>query len=101
MTIFVKLPPNSGHFLIKDKFIKTHRYPLFRGFTLYNDGYNERRIQVTLSESKAVLLVTRLNILMLLTIITKIPTADALRVLHPPLNNEHQQANTESNKYEM
>ena len=28
----VKLPHNSGHLLITDKFDKTRRYPLFRGF---------------------------------------------------------------------
>ena len=33
LTIFVKLPPNSGH-PIADKFFKTHRGPLFRGFTI-------------------------------------------------------------------
>ena len=27
MIIFVKLPPNSGHFLITDNFLKTLRYP--------------------------------------------------------------------------
>ena len=34
MTISVKLPPNSGHLLITDKFFKTCRCPLFRGFTV-------------------------------------------------------------------
>ena len=34
MTISVKLPPNSGHLLITDKFFKTRRCPLFRGFTV-------------------------------------------------------------------
>ena len=32
MTIFVKLSPNSEHLLIIDKFLKTRRCPLFRGF---------------------------------------------------------------------
>ena len=35
MTISVKLPPNSGQLLITDKFLKTCRCPLFRGFTVY------------------------------------------------------------------
>ena len=34
MTIFVKLPPNSGHLLITDKLFKTRRCPLFRGSTV-------------------------------------------------------------------
>ena len=32
--IFVKLPPNRGHLSITDKFCKTRRCPLFRGFTV-------------------------------------------------------------------
>ena len=34
VTIFVKFPPNSGHLSIADKFLKTRRCPLFRGFTV-------------------------------------------------------------------
>ena len=34
MTIFLKLPPNSGHLPITDKFLKTHRCPLFWCFTV-------------------------------------------------------------------
>ena len=30
VTIFFKLPPNSGHLSITDKFFKTRRCPLFR-----------------------------------------------------------------------
>ena len=32
--IFVKLLPNSGHLSVTDKFCKTRRCPLFRGFTV-------------------------------------------------------------------
>ena len=32
MRIFLKLPPNSRHLSITDKFVKTRRCPLFRGF---------------------------------------------------------------------
>ena len=32
MTVYVKLPPNSEHLSITDKFFKTRRCPLFRGF---------------------------------------------------------------------
>ena len=35
MTIFVKLPPNDEHLLIMDKYFKTRRCPLFRGFTVF------------------------------------------------------------------
>ena len=35
LTIFVKLSPNSRHLLIKDKFFKTRRCQLFRGFTVF------------------------------------------------------------------
>ena len=35
MTIFVKLPPNNEHLLIMDKYFKTRRCPLFRGFTVF------------------------------------------------------------------
>ena len=35
VTIFVKLPPNSGHLSVTDKFFKTRRCPLFRGFTVF------------------------------------------------------------------
>ena len=38
MAIFVKLPPNSGHLLITDKFFNTRRCPLFRGFTVVDNG---------------------------------------------------------------
>ena len=34
MTIFSKLPLNSGHLSITDKFLKTRRCPLFRVFTV-------------------------------------------------------------------
>ena len=34
VTIFVNLPPNSGHVSIADKFFKTRRCPLFGGFTI-------------------------------------------------------------------
>ena len=34
MTIFFKLPPNSGHLSITGKFFKTRRCALFRGFTV-------------------------------------------------------------------
>ena len=34
VTIFFKLPPNSGHLSITDKFFKTSRCPVFRGFTV-------------------------------------------------------------------
>ena len=34
MTIFFKLPPNSGRLSITDKFLKTRRCPLLRGFTV-------------------------------------------------------------------
>ena len=34
MTIFLKLPPNSGHLSITDKFFETQRYLLFRCFTV-------------------------------------------------------------------
>ena len=34
MTIFFKLPSNSGHLSITDKFFKTRRCPLFRGLTI-------------------------------------------------------------------
>ena len=34
MTIFFKLPPNSGHLSITDNLPKTHRCQLFRGFTV-------------------------------------------------------------------
>ena len=37
MTIYVKLPPNSGHLSIMDKFFKTRRCPLFRGFTVFSE----------------------------------------------------------------
>ena len=36
MTICFKLPPNSGHFSITEKFVKTNRCLLFRGFTVYD-----------------------------------------------------------------
>ena len=36
VAIFAKLPPNSRSLLITDKFFKTHRCPLFRGFTVFN-----------------------------------------------------------------
>ena len=35
MTIFAKLPSNSGHLLITNNFFKTRRCPLFRGFTVF------------------------------------------------------------------
>ena len=34
MTVCVKLPPNSGHLLIMENFLKTCRFPLFRGFAV-------------------------------------------------------------------
>ena len=34
VTIFLKLPSNSGHLSITDKFLKTRRRPLFRDFTI-------------------------------------------------------------------
>ena len=34
VTIFLKLPPNSGHLSITDKFFKTRRCPLIRGITV-------------------------------------------------------------------
>ena len=34
-TISVKLPPNKEHLLITEKFFKTLRCPLFRGFTVF------------------------------------------------------------------
>ena len=34
VTISVKLPPNSGYLLITDKFFKTRRCPLSRGFAI-------------------------------------------------------------------
>ena len=34
VTTFVNLPPNSGHLSMTDKFYKTRRCPLFRGFTV-------------------------------------------------------------------
>ena len=34
VTIFFKLPPNSGHLSITDKFFQTRRCPLCRGFTI-------------------------------------------------------------------
>ena len=34
MTIFLKLPPNSGNFSITDKLFKTRRCPLLRSFTV-------------------------------------------------------------------
>ena len=58
MIIFVKFTPNSGHLSITDKYFKTRRCPLFRGFTVYcltlcsdqkwfyfqiNDGYWKRQ----------------------------------------------------------
>ena len=41
VTIFVKLPLNSGHLLITDKFFKTRRCPLCRGSTIL--GIKKRR----------------------------------------------------------
>ena len=38
MTIFVKLPPNSVHLQITDKFFKIRMCPLFRGFTIKQTG---------------------------------------------------------------
>ena len=38
MTIFVKLPPNSGHLQITDKFFKIRMCLLFRGFTIKQTG---------------------------------------------------------------
>ena len=35
VTIYFKLPPNSGHLSITDKFFKNRWCPLFRGFTVY------------------------------------------------------------------
>ena len=35
MTLYVKLPPNSGHLSITYKFSNTRRCPLFRSFTVY------------------------------------------------------------------
>ena len=35
VTIFAKLPPNSGDLLIMENFLKSGRCPLFRGFTVY------------------------------------------------------------------
>ena len=35
VTVFFKLPPNSRHLSITDKFLKTRRCPLFRGFTVF------------------------------------------------------------------
>ena len=37
MTVYVKLPPNSGHLSITDKSFKNRRCPLFRGFTFFYD----------------------------------------------------------------
>ena len=37
VTAFFKLPTNRGHLSITDKFFKTRRCPLFRGFTVLND----------------------------------------------------------------
>ena len=34
MTVYVKLPPNSGHLPVTDKFFNTRRCPLFRSFTV-------------------------------------------------------------------
>ena len=35
VTIFLKLPPKSGHLSVTDKFFKTRWCPLFRGFTVF------------------------------------------------------------------
>ena len=35
VTIFAKLPSNSGHLLITEKIFKNRMCPLFRGFTVY------------------------------------------------------------------
>ena len=40
MTIFFKLPPNSGHLSITDKSFKTRKYPLFIGFTVTTFSWN-------------------------------------------------------------
>ena len=37
MTIFFKLPPYAGHLSITDKFFKTRKCPLFRGFTVLSN----------------------------------------------------------------
>ena len=36
VAIFTKLPPNSRSLVITDRFFKTHRCPLFRGFTVFS-----------------------------------------------------------------
>ena len=44
MTIFFKLPPNSGHLSITDKSFKTRRCPLLIGFTVttFSSNSSER-----------------------------------------------------------
>ena len=48
MTIFVKLPPNNEHLLIMDKYFKTRRCPLFRGFTVFEKHRCTRRLLSTI-----------------------------------------------------
>ena len=44
MTVYVKLPPNSGHLSIRDKFIKVRSCTLFRGFTVYKNNSAKRPV---------------------------------------------------------
>ena len=48
MTIFVKLPPNNEYLLIMDKYFKTRRCPLFRGFTVFEKHRCTRRLLSTI-----------------------------------------------------
>ena len=48
MTIFFKLPPNSGHLSITDNFFKTRKCPLLRVFTVvgmrnFQDTFETRK----------------------------------------------------------
>ena len=58
MTIFVKLPPKSGHLtLTTEKFFKARRCPLFRGFNVlsYKGKVEETTLKLLRNTLKAVI----------------------------------------------
>ena len=55
VTAFIKFSPNSGHLSITDKFFKTCRCPLFRGFTVITN-------RLFAISNKCICKMTRLNL---------------------------------------
>ena len=61
VTIFVKLPPNSGCLLITGKFFTTRRCPLFRGFTLFSEQLFSRNLQLSkITSTSTIVLATKI-----------------------------------------